>query len=77
MPYNFLQPGHRIPKFPSMYWPLCVPHTCSHQDVKEAVISQLKKLQISGLKKDVSLEDFMCQTRNEKKIFSFGTVLTG
>lgn len=74
--YDFLQPGHRIPKFASMYWALCVPHTCSNEDVKEAVISQLKKLQISGLKKDVSLEKFMCQTRNEKKRFTLGTVTT-
>lgn len=60
-----------------MYWALCVPHTCTNDDVKELFVTQLQKLEIPGMKKDVSLEEFMCQKKNRPSSIAFGTAATG
>lgn len=70
------QPGHRIPKFASMYWALCIPHSCSNHDVREWLVQQLQKLEIPGLLKAVSLDESMCQTKNQNDKFGFATVST-
>jgi hypothetical protein len=59
-----------------MNWALCVPHTCTNEDVKDLIVKHLQKLEVPGLKKDVSVEDFMCQTKSRTNRVTMATALT-
>lgn len=71
------QPGHRIPRFSSMSWGMCVPDACSSDDVEKIVSGMLnqfvdsKKIGVS-----VSVDPQMCQV--ERGWFEFnGTIVVG
>lgn len=54
-----MQPGHRLPKFSTVYWGVCVPSSCSPHDVSSAVESAALKLH----NVEVLVENDMCQVK--------------
>ncbi|KAI5700102.1 hypothetical protein M8J75_014303 [Diaphorina citri] len=70
-------PGHRVPRFSSINWAVCVPSSCSPQDVETSMESTLHKyLANTGLKYRVRVDPEMCQIR-EDFTPTIGTILAG
>ena len=63
-----LQPGHRVPRFSSINWALCVPASCQPKDVEDALYSTLQRVTTTGLKLRIRVEPEMCQVRPESKV---------
>jgi len=63
--YNLFlfQPGHRLPKFSTVYWGVCVPSSCGPNDVASAVESTSQKFQDV----EVLVENDMCQVKHIPK----------
>jgi len=59
----FFQPGHRLPKFSTVYWGVCVPSSCGAEDVASAAESAVKKFQDV----EVLVENDMCQVKRLPK----------
>lgn len=59
----FFQPGHRLPKFSTVYWGVCVPSSCGPDDVASAVGSAAQKFQDV----EVLVENDMCQVKRIPK----------
>ncbi|KAF6203729.1 hypothetical protein GE061_002063 [Apolygus lucorum] len=59
-------PGHRVPRFSSMHWAVCVPKSCTPEDVEEAMTAAADRLSDgTGLKPTVRVNSEMCQVPNE------------
>lgn len=69
-------PSHRIPRFSSMHWAVCIPDSCSADDVHQMIKHQLSALDVVGLRKEISVEEFMCYSKNKPPPISVGTILT-
>lgn len=79
------QPGHVFGQFQTITHGLCVPSTCTHQDVEVAVKYYLADFTINtGLRFDVHVEEHMCQVEETpgryelgrgEKLTMYGTVL--
>lgn len=56
------QPGHRVPRFSTINWALCIPSGCSHTDV-EVVLRETLSNFTQGLNFNVQVrvEEEMCQ----------------
>lgn len=59
----FFQPGHRLPKFSTLYWGVCVPSSCGPDDVASAAGSTAQKFQDV----EVLVESDMCQVKRIPK----------
>ncbi|KAL1132309.1 hypothetical protein AAG570_010265 [Ranatra chinensis] len=60
-------PGHRVPRYSSMHWGVCVPKSCAPEDVENS----LKKFadsvtQGTGLKATVQVNPEMCQVQTNE-----------
>ena len=61
-----IQPGHRVPRFSSMHWAVCVPKSCTPVDVEEAMTAAADRLsEGTGLKPTVRVNSEMCQIHDE------------
>lgn len=60
---NHPQPGHRLPKFSTVYWGVCVPASCGPDDVSSAVES----VALAFHDVEVLVEDDMCQVKRSPK----------
>ncbi|XP_058443935.1 O-acyltransferase like protein [Malaya genurostris] len=58
-------PGHRVPRFSTINWALCVPANCTPQDVQLSLTEMLKDtVEGSGLQLKVSVEPELCVVEN-------------
>lgn len=58
------QPGHRVPRYSTINWALCVPSSCSHKDVEASVRHYIKTFTNgTGINFDVRVEEEMCQVK--------------
>lgn len=64
--FYFLKPSHVVPKTSEVHWGLCVPSTCTHEEV-QLVLSELLNdfTNHTGIKFDVEVLENMCQVKNE------------
>ncbi|GBP56370.1 Nose resistant to fluoxetine protein 6 [Eumeta japonica] len=70
-------PGHRVPRFSSVQWGVCVPSACGAHDVRAALAHRLAPaLAAAGLQLEVRLDEQMCQVL-EDEYWPLGTVITG
>ncbi|KAF5287571.1 hypothetical protein FQA39_LY15900 [Lamprigera yunnana] len=62
-------PGHRVPRFSSINWALCVPSYCNASDVELGLRKYLDVL-FNGteIEMDVVVDPIMCQTTEAKKV---------
>ncbi|VVC32263.1 Nose resistant-to-fluoxetine protein, N-terminal,Acyltransferase 3 [Cinara cedri] len=60
---NLTDPGHRLPKFSTVYWGVCVPSSCSPDDVSSAVSSTALRF----YNVEVLVENDMCQMKRIPK----------
>ncbi|BES97491.1 NRF [Nesidiocoris tenuis] len=62
-------PGHRVPRFSSMHWAVCVPPSCTAEDVEEAMSAVADRLSDrTGLKPTVQVDSEMCQVIDDKPL---------
>jgi hypothetical protein len=70
----FLQPGHRVPRFSTINFALCVPSSCSNKDTELAVKNYLNELTDgTGLRFKVRVDEEMCQIRDQNWIEKLDT----
>lgn len=64
-----LKPGHRVPRFSTLNWGLCIPNSCSSDDVEIHLKSLAERYSNgTGFDVEVKVEEEMCQ---ENKKFQF------
>ncbi|KAL1513441.1 hypothetical protein ABEB36_002852 [Hypothenemus hampei] len=70
-------PGHRVPRFSSINWAVCVPNSCSSNDINIGLKNSLGRLtKRTKLNVRVQVDPTMCHTLNEKDNLPFSTKLT-
>ncbi|XP_055600965.1 nose resistant to fluoxetine protein 6 [Uranotaenia lowii] len=58
-------PGHRVPRFSTINWALCVPAGCSAQDIQLSLREFLQDLgEGTGVQLDVAVEPELCEVKN-------------
>ncbi|KAK6620386.1 hypothetical protein RUM44_006787 [Polyplax serrata] len=69
-------PGHRVPRFSTLNWGFCIPHTCAHSDLQshlEGIVNRYTNG--TGFDVEIKVESEMCQQRKPFKVSaSFLTV---
>ncbi|XP_049865237.1 nose resistant to fluoxetine protein 6-like [Pectinophora gossypiella] len=68
---NATDMGHRVPRYSSLLWGVCIPSSCSSFDLEEELASRLRPLRIS-----VKVHNTMCSVKNAKRPYSFGKTLS-
>ncbi|KAJ9599467.1 hypothetical protein L9F63_010054, partial [Diploptera punctata] len=75
---NLDDPGHRVPRFSSLHWALCVPASCEANDVQLALSELLHKhTEGTGLVFQVHVTPEMCQVKKEKFDLPTSTLFVG
>ncbi|KAK5647056.1 hypothetical protein RI129_005520 [Pyrocoelia pectoralis] len=70
-------PGHRVPRFSSINWALCVPNLCEPKDVHLALQKTIDAIfNGTNLEVEVMVDPIMCQTAESKKL-SWSTYFVG
>lgn len=60
------QPNHVIPKTSEIHWALCVPSSCSYQDIETSLQQKLKKIfNESSIEITVEVRENMCQVADK------------
>lgn len=60
------QPGHRVPRYSTINWALCVPSTCTHKDVELALTHYVKVfINGTGIDLEIRVEQEMCQVKDK------------
>ncbi|XP_055522358.1 nose resistant to fluoxetine protein 6 [Wyeomyia smithii] len=58
-------PGHRVPRFSTINWALCVPAACTPRDIQHSLGEFLRDTADgTGVQLDVSVESELCEVRN-------------
>ncbi|XP_058815479.1 O-acyltransferase like protein isoform X2 [Topomyia yanbarensis] len=58
-------PGHRVPRFSTINWALCVPASCTPRDVQLSLAEFLKNtVDGTGLQLNVNIEPELCEIKN-------------
>ncbi|XP_072942215.1 nose resistant to fluoxetine protein 6-like [Epargyreus clarus] len=68
---NVTDMGHRVPRYSSLLWGVCIPSSCSSFDLEEELSQKL-----SGLGISVRVQNTMCTVKNFKRPYSFGKTLS-
>ncbi|KAL4704138.1 hypothetical protein ACJJTC_003423 [Scirpophaga incertulas] len=68
---NVTDMGHRVPRYSSLLWGVCIPSSCSSFDLEEELSIRLRGLGIS-----VKVYNTMCTVKNFKRPYSFGKTLS-
>ncbi|KAI8439948.1 hypothetical protein MSG28_001399 [Choristoneura fumiferana] len=63
--------GHRVPRYSSILWGVCIPSSCSSYDLEEELSQRL-----SGLGISVRVQNTMCTVKDVKRPYSFGKALS-
>ncbi|CAK1551592.1 unnamed protein product [Leptosia nina] len=67
---NITDMGHRVPRYSSLLWGVCIPSSCSSFDLEEELSHKLSDLGVT-----VSVQNTMCTVKNFQRPFSFGKSL--
>ncbi|XP_045459770.1 nose resistant to fluoxetine protein 6 [Melitaea cinxia] len=67
---NVTDMGHRLPRYSSILWGVCMPSSCSSFDLEDELSHRLHDLGIS-----VKVQNTMCTVKNVKRPYSFGKSL--
>jgi hypothetical protein len=60
----FMQPGHRIPRYSTINWGICVPSSCSAKDVENGLREALQPLSsIPEFKLALQVDEAMMYTK--------------
>lgn len=60
------QPGHRVPRFSTVHWALCVPAGCTAADVQASLADFLTEyIAGTGIETEVKVNPALCQTRHQ------------
>ncbi|XP_075219173.1 drop dead [Lycorma delicatula] len=66
---NLEDPGHRVPRFNSINWAVCVPSSCSAADIEEALLETVNRhIGPTGLRIRVQVATEMCQVKSDSII---------
>ncbi|XP_075972637.1 drop dead [Anticarsia gemmatalis] len=68
---NITDMGHRVPRYSSLLWGVCMPSSCSSFDLEEELSQRLAGLGIS-----VRVHNTMCSVKDFKRPYSFGKTLS-
>ncbi|XP_053600049.1 nose resistant to fluoxetine protein 6 [Plodia interpunctella] len=68
---NVTDMGHRVPRYSSLLWGVCIPSSCSSFDLEEELSHSL-----AGLGMRVKVHNTMCTVKNPKRPYSFGKTLS-
>lgn len=61
------QPGHRVPRFSTVNWGVCVPSTCTHQEVEDSMRHYLSNFTANtGIEFKIRVEPEMCQVKQSQ-----------
>lgn len=61
----YIQPGHRIARFSTINWALCIPSTCSNYDVEMTLKEYVTRLSNdTGVTFKVQVNEDMCQVKD-------------
>lgn len=70
----FLQPGHRVPRYSTINWALCVPSACESRDVELGIKDFVQNnLDLVGLEVQVQVNEEMCQVKDDDPINNLPT----
>nr|XP_049463329.1 nose resistant to fluoxetine protein 6 isoform X3 [Anopheles coluzzii]XP_049463331.1 nose resistant to fluoxetine protein 6 isoform X4 [Anopheles coluzzii]XP_049463336.1 nose resistant to fluoxetine protein 6 isoform X6 [Anopheles coluzzii]XP_049463339.1 nose resistant to fluoxetine protein 6 isoform X7 [Anopheles coluzzii] len=62
---NLDDPGHRVPRFSTVHWALCVPAGCTAADVQQSLGAFLHHyIADTGLQTEVKVHPALCQTKH-------------
>ncbi|CAH1130534.1 unnamed protein product [Ceutorhynchus assimilis] len=69
-------PGHRVPRFSSINWALCVPNSCNSNDISLGLKKSLKRI-LDGTELEVRFEvdPTMCQSQEKSKEIPNSTII--
>jgi hypothetical protein len=69
-PRNFsFQPGHRVPRYSTINFALCIPSSCSHEDVEIATKHFVNKFTNgTGIEVKIRVDEKMCQVKETEWI---------
>ncbi|XP_041972895.1 nose resistant to fluoxetine protein 6-like [Aricia agestis] len=67
---NVTDMGHRLPRYSSLLWGVCIPSSCSSFDLEHELADKLTDLRIS-----VKVHNTMCTVKNVVRPYSFGKSL--
>lgn len=60
--FIYSQPGHRVPRYSTINWAVCVPSSCSHTDVEFSIRHYVDAFtKGTGINIDVRVDEEMCQ----------------
>ncbi|KFB40132.1 AGAP000629-PA-like protein [Anopheles sinensis] len=62
---NLNDPGHRVPRFSTVHWALCVPAGCTAEDVQQSLSEFLQHyITDTGIQTEVKVHPALCQTKH-------------
>ncbi|XP_066254847.1 nose resistant to fluoxetine protein 6-like [Euwallacea similis] len=69
-------PGHRVPRFSSINWAVCVPDVCSAEDVRKGLKEAVREI-TKGTELEVRLEvdPLMCRTLKQQQNLPLTTII--
>jgi len=74
----YLWPGHLLPRYSAIHWPLCVPASCNASDVQVALSDILQRhTEGTGFGFQVRVTDDMCQTEDDRLHLPNSTIIVG
>ncbi|XP_026765152.2 nose resistant to fluoxetine protein 6-like [Galleria mellonella] len=68
---NVTDMGHRVPRYSSLLWGVCIPSSCSSFDLEEELSQRLANLGMT-----VKVHNTMCTVKNINRPYSFGKTLS-
>ncbi|CAK1578058.1 unnamed protein product [Parnassius mnemosyne] len=68
---NITDMGHRVPRYSSLLWGICIPSSCSSFDLEEELSQKLSSLNIL-----VRVQNTMCTVKNFSRPYSLGKTLS-
>ncbi|XP_059617038.1 nose resistant to fluoxetine protein 6 isoform X1 [Phlebotomus argentipes] len=72
------QPGHRVPRYSTINWALCVPSACSAADIELSLLEYAKEFTAATrIDLKVRVEREMCQTRDSQPTIDQNTLIVG
>uniref|UniRef100_A0A336N027 CSON009625 protein n=1 Tax=Culicoides sonorensis TaxID=179676 RepID=A0A336N027_CULSO len=64
---NFNDPGHRVPRFSTVNWGVCVPSSCTYLEVESAMTEYMKNFtEGTGVSMKVRVDKEMCQVKENQ-----------
>ncbi|CAG9562958.1 unnamed protein product [Danaus chrysippus] len=68
---NITDMGHRVPRYSSILWGVCIPSSCNSFDLEDELNQKLSSLGIS-----VRVQNTMCTVKDFSRPYSFGKTLS-